>query len=38
MGSEESKSVTDNHIIEQVEKFKYLRNTMCVIENLILRV
>lgn len=38
LGSEESGSVIDNHIIEQIEKFKYLRNTMCVMENLILRV
>jgi len=38
LGCEESKSVIDNHIIEETEKFKYIRNTMCVMKNLILRV
>jgi len=38
LGSEEFKSVIDNHIIEDIEKFKYLRNSMCVMENLILMV
>jgi len=38
LGSEESKSVIDDHIIEQIGKFKYLRNTMCFMENLNFRV
>ena len=38
LGCEKSKSVIDDHIMEETEKFKYLRNTMCVMENLILSI